>query len=115
MLTQNVVDNLIGKVEINTQYQEFAVPFAPSAGKSLQLIFYFGLAMIAYPAFFALYPTRERLGKVRALHYSNGVSSASLWSAYLAFDFMFVTLISVIVIIMWIAVSDVHLSKSIWY
>jgi len=56
--------------------------------------------MSAYPAFFALYPTAERLRNVRALHYSNGVRSAPLWSAYVLFDFVFVMLVSVIVTVL---------------
>lgn len=51
----------------------------PLTGNSLQLITYFGLAMAAYPAFFALYPTLERLRGVRALQYSNGVRALPLW------------------------------------
>jgi ATP-binding cassette subfamily A (ABC1) protein 3 len=109
VLTQNLFDNLLTGSTIATQYQEFAVPFAPGAGKTLQLILYFGLAMSAYPGFFVLYPTMERLRKVRALHYSNGISAAPLWLAYLCFDFIFVLLISIVVIAIWVAIS------SIWY
>lgn len=65
--------------------------------------------LIAYPGFFVLYPTIERLRKVRALHYSNGISAAPLWLAYLCFDFLFVLLISVLCIAIWVGVS------SIWY
>lgn len=65
--------------------------------------------LIAYPGFFVLYPTIERLRKVRGLHYSNGISAAPLWLAYLCFDFLFVLLISVLCIAIWVGVS------SIWY
>ena len=82
-ITQNSLDTLLLNVSISSQYQPFDIPFSPSAGKTLQLIVYFGLAMCAYPAFFALYPTLERLRNVRQLHYSNGVRSICLWSAYL--------------------------------
>ena len=82
-ITQNWLDNLILNVSISSQYQAFDIPFSPSAGKILELVVYFGLAMCAYPAFFALYPTLERLRNVRQLHYSNGVRSICLWSAYL--------------------------------
>lgn len=94
VITLNVVDNILTDIPISTQYQEFSTPFAPDTGKTLQLILYFGLAMCVYPAFFALYPTVERLRKVRALHYSNGIRAAPLWLAYLAFDFSFVIVIS---------------------
>lgn len=65
--------------------------------------------IIVYPGFFVLYPTIERLRKVRALHYSNGISAAPLWLAYLCFDFLFVLLISVVCIALWVGLS------SIWY
>lgn len=109
VLTQNLIDNVLSTLPIATQYQVFAVPFAPSAGKTLQLVFYFGLSMAAYPGFFALYPTLERIRKVRALHYSNGIQVTPLWFAYLAFDFIFVLIVSVVVIGLWVGVS------SAWY
>ncbi|KAF2434403.1 ATP-binding cassette sub-family A member 7 [Tothia fuscella] len=109
LLTQNILNQLLGGVPISTQFQVFAVPFAPGAGKSLQAIFYFGLAMSVYPGFFVLYPTVERLRKVRALHYSNGIRAAPLWLAYAAFDFMFVLLVSALAIILLISLT------SIWY
>jgi ATP-binding cassette subfamily A (ABC1) protein 3 len=97
LITLNALSNVLTDTPITTQYQQFAVPFAPGAGKTLQLILYFGLAMSVYPAFFALYPTVERLRKVRALHYSNGIRAAPLWLAYLTFDCIFVLLVSVVV------------------
>jgi ATP-binding cassette subfamily A (ABC1) protein 3 len=97
LITLNALSNILTDIPITTQYQQFAVPFAPSTGKTLQLILYFGLAMSVYPAFFALYPTVERLRKVRALHYSNGIRAAPLWLAYLSFDFIFVLLVSIVV------------------
>lgn len=103
VLVQNVVDSVLSGTPITTAYQAFASPWAPSAGKTLQLILYFGLAMSAYPGFFALYVTAERRRNVRALHYSNGVRAAPLWIAYTAFDFIFVLLISTVVIIIFTA------------
>jgi len=49
-----------------------------------------------YPAFFALYPTFERLGNVRALQYSNGVRPVPLWFSYALFDFCFVIVIATV-------------------
>lgn len=105
-ITQNLMDNILLNISISSQYQAFDTPWVPSAGKTLQLIVYFGLAMSAYPAFFALYPTLERLRNVRQLHYSNGVRSVCLWSAYLTFDFMIVIATSVLTIIIFRGVSD---------
>jgi ATP-binding cassette subfamily A (ABC1) protein 3 len=109
LITLNALSNVLTDIPITTQYQQFAVPFAPGAGKTLQLILYFGLAMSVYPAFFALYPTVERLRKVRALHYSNGIRAAPLWLAYLSFDCIFVLLVSVVVTGIFVGVRH-HLS-----
>lgn len=49
---------------------------------------YLGLIFSLFPAFFALYPTMERIKHVRALQYSNGVRALPLWLAYLLFDFI---------------------------
>lgn len=106
VVAQNLMDSLLSNNLIATQYASFAIPFAPGAGNTLQVILYFGLAMAAYPGFFALYPTWERLRKVRALHYSNGVRSTPLWTAYVLFDFLFVLLVSVVVIILFTTLWD---------
>lgn len=96
LITLNTLDNVLSGVTISTQYQQFAVPFSPNAGDTLQLTLYFGLAMCVFPALFALYPTQERLRKVRALHYSNGIRAVPLWLAYTAFDFIFVLIIAAV-------------------
>ena len=108
-VTQNALDTLLTNISISCQYQAFDEPWTPNQGKTLNLIVYFGLAMACYPAFFALYPTLERLRQVRALHYSNGVRSLPLWLAYISFDFVTVLAASVISIIIFRAVTNV------WY
>lgn len=47
-----------------------------------------------YPAFFALYPTLERIRNVRALQYSNGVRPSPMWFSYILFDSIFVLIIA---------------------
>lgn len=114
ILVQNLLDNSILKtLPILTAYQPFNVPFAPSAGKTLQFVLYFGLAMSAYPGFFALYPTMERKNKVRALHWSNGVRAFPLWLAYTLFDFIFVLIISAVAVIIFTSASS-QLYYSSW-
>ncbi|KUI65178.1 ABC transporter A family member 2 [Cytospora mali] len=109
LITLNALGNVLEQTSITTTYQSFAVPFSPGAGKTLQLILYFGLAMSVYPAFFALYPCVERLRNVRALHYSNGIRAAPLWLAYLIFDFLFVLIVSAVVTGIFVGASNV------WY
>ena len=101
-----MLNTLLTNVSISSQYQSFDIPFTPGAGKNLQLIIYFGLAMSVYPAFFALYPTLERLRHVRQLHYSNGVRSICLWLAYLSFDSVVVLASSALCTIIFAAASD---------
>ncbi|KAL1842323.1 hypothetical protein VTK73DRAFT_3147 [Phialemonium thermophilum] len=87
---QWVLDMLLANTTIASSYVTFDIPWAPSTGKSLQLLVYVGLALSAYPGFFALYPNLERRRHVRGLEYSNGVRTAPLWLAYIAFDFAIV-------------------------
>jgi ATP-binding cassette, subfamily A (ABC1), member 3 len=104
-IAKNLVDSLVLNTTILFEYSTFALPIAGSTGDSLQLVMYFGFAMCAYPAFFALYPTFERVGNIRALHYSNGVRPAALWLAYTLYDTGFVVLISVLAIVVLTSVS----------
>ncbi|KAI9648179.1 hypothetical protein NHQ30_002811 [Ciborinia camelliae] len=107
---QNVMDIMLTNMSIATQYSQFDIPWAPSTGKSLQLVVYFGLAMSAYPGFFSLYPTVERTRNIRGLQYSNGVRSLPLWLSYLAFDFILVLISSALSVIIFAAASS-----SVWY
>ncbi|KAI9718918.1 MAG: hypothetical protein M1812_003802 [Candelaria pacifica] len=109
VITQNALDNILTNISISSQYSQFDIPWQPDAGKTLQLIVYFGLAMACYPAFFALYPTVERLRKVRGLHYSNGVRSLPLWLAYISFDFLIVLATSVLAVVIFRGATNV------WY
>lgn len=77
LLTQNLLNNVLSNTTIAAQYNGFALPLPARAADTLQLILYFGLAMSAFPGFFALYPTTERLRNVRSLHYSNGIRAVS--------------------------------------
>ena len=108
---QNVVNNLAYNITggIASQYQTFDFIWPAGQGDTLIFTVYFGLAFAAFPAFFALYPTVERLRKVRALHFSNGVRALPLWLAYTIFDFVAVILISVVCAIIFSA------STSGWY
>jgi ABC-type multidrug transport system ATPase subunit len=96
---QNLLDILLTNTSISIDYAVFDFPWPPNTDNTIQFVFYFGLVMAAYPAFFGLYPTRERLKNVRALQYSNGVRPFPLWFAYLAFDFIPVAITSTLVII----------------
>ncbi|CAK7211181.1 hypothetical protein SCUCBS95973_001046 [Sporothrix curviconia] len=106
---QNLMDVLLANLSISANYADFAIPWSPSTGNSLQMLVYVCLACAAYPGFFSLYPNLERRRHVRGLEYSNGVRALPLWMAYLAFDFSIVLVSSALITILWVALSNV------WY
>jgi ABC-type multidrug transport system ATPase subunit len=116
MFVQNALDTVLTGIPISTQYSTFDIPWSADQGKTLQFVVYFGLVISIAPAFFALYPTLERLRHVRGLHYSNGVRALPLWLAYVTFDFSFVILGSSLAIIILAATfSPVFLSlATLW-
>ena len=85
VFVQNVLDSLLTNVSISTTYRSLDVPFPGSAGKSLQLVTYLGLAMAVYPGLLALYPTFERIRSIRQLHYSNGMHHVGRGQFYLKY------------------------------
>lgn len=104
-LAKNLMDSYLLGTTINADFSTFALPFTGSTGDSLQFILYMSLAMCAYPAFLALYPTLERLRNVKALQYSSGVRPAPLWLAYWLFDAITVIIISIASIVILTSVS----------
>jgi ATP-binding cassette, subfamily A (ABC1), member 3 len=109
MFGQNFLDILLANTSIAMSWAPFDIPWAPNTGDSLQLLVYTGIALSAYPGFFALYPSIERRRNVRGLEYSNGVRPLPLWMAYLAFDFAIVIASTALVTILWATLSNV------WY
>jgi ATP-binding cassette subfamily A (ABC1) protein 3 len=95
-MAKNVLDSYLMGITINAEFSNFALPFIGSTGDSLQLVLYITFSMCAYTAFFALYPTFERLSNIRALHYSNGVRPAPLWLAYWLFDATFTIVVAIV-------------------
>jgi ATP-binding cassette subfamily A (ABC1) protein 3 len=72
------------------------------------LTLYFPDPIHSYPVFFALYPTNERISNVRSMQYSNGIRPVPLWLSHLAFDSIFVLLISIV------ATGLLSVSTPIW-
>lgn len=92
---------MIANQTIGFSAATFSESFSPANGPTTLVAVFVTLGFAIWPAFFALYPTGERVSKVRAMHYSNGILSSSLWIAYALFDFMFVLLISILTIVIW--------------
>ena len=105
-LINNIVNIINSGISISASYSTFDIPWAADQGMTLQFCVYLGLVMCMYPAFFALYPTLERLRNVRGLHYSNGVRALPLWLSYTIFDFIFVVVGSAIAIVILAAVNS---------
>jgi ATP-binding cassette, subfamily A (ABC1), member 3 len=111
IIMQNLLPIIGQNVNISTSYSIFGQVDIPITFDFMSLIFlfYYGLICVAYPAFFALYPTQERLSNLRAMSYSNGVRPAPLWLSHLAFDTCWVLVISVVSVIL------LAISTKVWY
>jgi hypothetical protein len=60
-----------------------------------------------FPAFFALYVSKERRSSVQAMQMSNGLSDPiGLWLGHLMFDSVFSVIFATITVIIWAAVSN---------
>ncbi|PUU78639.1 hypothetical protein B9Z19DRAFT_55688 [Tuber borchii] len=71
------------------------------------LSFLYMTCLVRFLRVLALYATVERIGNVRALHYSNRVRTIPLWLAYTAFDFVTVLITFVCAIIYVAATNDI--------
>lgn len=75
---------------------------------SLPIAVLIGLAFIASASIAVIYPAFEKINRVRALHYCNGVSPFALWLGYLLFDMQFIIIQSIVV---WAAAFSGSLSR----
>ncbi|KAJ7508422.1 hypothetical protein B0H11DRAFT_2304369 [Mycena galericulata] len=74
---------------------------------ALKWIAFYGAVMAVYPAFFALYVSKERRSSVQAMQFSNGLHNpVGLWLGHLCFDSIFTLIMSTIVVIIFAAVSN---------
>lgn len=83
----NMLSNVLNNrtQTIVTSYSPFQNSWVVSTSKDLQFSIFFSLGMGIGPAFASLYPTFERLSKVRAMQYSNGLRVLPLWTAYILY------------------------------
>ncbi|KAM0229193.1 hypothetical protein ACHAP5_011746 [Fusarium lateritium] len=94
VLMQNLYSQAASNVPITVQLALFSNSTPADAGSGLITAIILAFLHALYPAFFALYPTDEKLHKVRALQYSNNVRPYPLWASYALFDMAFVTIIA---------------------
>ncbi|KAF2201609.1 P-loop containing nucleoside triphosphate hydrolase protein, partial [Delitschia confertaspora ATCC 74209] len=107
----NIVTNMLSGVKISTGYSALSKEKNPvlTDFRASVFIIIFGLIMACYPAFFALYPTVERVQNVRSMQYSNGVRPVPLWLSHLCFDVCMVLIISSV------GIGLISQSTKVWY
>lgn len=101
LFLQAAFDSVLMNQTIVFGFQTFKQSFTPVSGIGFLVAVFTTLGFAIYPGLFALYPTAERLRKVRAMQYSNGILPSSLWLAHLLFDSMFILIISVATVVIW--------------
>ncbi|KAF4611653.1 hypothetical protein D9613_004331 [Agrocybe pediades] len=73
----------------------------------LKWLFFFGAVMAVYPAFYAIYVSKERRTAVQAMQLSNGLNNPiGMWLGHLMFDMIPSIILSTIIVIVFSAVSD---------
>ncbi|KAF9471812.1 P-loop containing nucleoside triphosphate hydrolase protein [Pholiota conissans] len=73
----------------------------------LRWMFFFGTVMAIYPAFYALYTSKERTSSVQTMQFSNGLSNPiGLWLGHLMFDSISAILLSTIIVIVFATATD---------
>ncbi|KAJ3561814.1 hypothetical protein NP233_g9967 [Leucocoprinus birnbaumii] len=84
---------------------------------SLKWMAFFGAIMSVYPAFFALYVSRERRSSVQAMQLLNGLSDPiGLWLGHLMFDTVFIVILSTVIVIVFTGVSNqFHGLGEVWF
>ncbi|KAJ7083357.1 hypothetical protein B0H15DRAFT_911901 [Mycena belliarum] len=87
-------------------YQSFP-PVDAGTLISLKWIAFFGAVMAVFPAFFAMYVSKERRSSVQAMQFSNGLHNpVGLWLGHLMFDTMFTLIMATTVTIIFGRASD---------
>jgi ABC-type multidrug transport system ATPase subunit len=96
------LDMALTDTSVAVSYTSFGGRYVPRDFYQSLVAVFTTIGFCLFPGLFALYPTRERLQKVRAMQYSNGITSGPLWTAYALFDFCFLLVISVLVTVIWL-------------
>ncbi|KAG2022539.1 multidrug resistance protein 1 [Coprinopsis cinerea AmutBmut pab1-1] len=102
---------------IRAQYTAFP-GIAAGTLVSLRWIVFFGAIMAVYPAFYALYVSRERRSSVQAMQLSNGLTDPiGLWLGHLLWDTINVVILSTIIVIAFAAASpdNFHGLGFLWF
>ncbi|TDL26382.1 P-loop containing nucleoside triphosphate hydrolase protein [Rickenella mellea] len=100
---------------ISANYQSFP-SISSTSFVALEWVIIFGVAMAAFPAFFALYVANERRTSVKAMQMSNGLNNpVGLWLGHLLFDTVSTIIIAtVITIVLAASGKGVHGLGFLW-
>lgn len=115
LTAQGVMASILANTSIATSWSPLGTVTQPGLDGTLSLIIYMAIALIAFPALFALYPTQERLSAVRERQYSCGVQPSSLWFAYLSFDFTCAMVGISVATLLWAALSTFWYSLTCYF
>ncbi|KAG6996217.1 ATP-binding cassette sub-family A member 3 [Fusarium oxysporum f. sp. conglutinans] len=109
MLIQNMLSQVQSNMSIALLSAYFSSSIPSDAGPGLKTAILLTVLHVLYPTFFCLYPTYERLRKIRTLQYSNSIRPLPLWASHILVDLTFVLFISIL--------STVIISSDIakWY
>lgn len=100
----NAPASALNGFRINATYKGLDTPSYGQLANSLKYLVFAGVALCVIYSFAALYPTNERLRKVKALHYSNGLKPLSLHTAHLLFELPITLIVSALITIIYAAV-----------
>jgi hypothetical protein len=100
--TLAALDMALSDTSLAVSYVSFGGRYTPKDFYQSLVAVFTTIGFCLFPGLFALYPTRERLQKVRAMQYSNGITSGPLWTGYALFDFCFLLVISALVTVIWL-------------
>ncbi|KAJ7137890.1 hypothetical protein C8R44DRAFT_975855 [Mycena epipterygia] len=86
---------------IQVSYEEFPSLIDAATFLALQWLVLFGAVMAVFPAFFALYPAKERHSSVKTMQLSNGISNPiGLWLGHLMFDSISIFIVATLVVVL---------------
>lgn len=91
---------------IQTSFGNFPLIVAGTLS-ALRWVAFFGATMAVFPAFAALYVSRERRTSVQAMQFSNGLSNpVGLWLGHLLFDIVPTTIASIVIVVVFAVASN---------
>ncbi|KAM3439997.1 hypothetical protein NHJ13734_003494 [Beauveria thailandica] len=92
----NLWSEMNSNVQIINSFGEIQTVKSNDHTVAVMYAIFLTLVLSVFPPAFVLYPAIEKVSKTRSMQYANGVNPGPLIIAYLLFDAVFITLISII-------------------